>query len=104
MAVVIRLRPRLSISPHKGDGEGNADVSNDPPFRLVRILVLRIQIRMKAGTWNNIAVLVRDPGATLDWSAVDDVRTKICGPRPNDGNWANFFNKFDFDWDVTYQD
>ena len=41
---------------------------------------------------------------TLDWSAVDDVLTKICGPRPDDGNWTKFFNEFDFDWDVTCQD
>ena len=55
---------------------------------------------MNNNTWSNIGVLVRDPGATLDWSAVDDVLTKICGPRPDDGNWAKFFNKFDFDWDT----
>ena len=59
-----------------------------------------IQIRMKAYPWNNIGVLVRDAGATPDWSAVDGVLTKICGPRPDDGNWTKFFNKFDFDWDT----
>ena len=104
MAVMRRLRPGLSISPLKSDGGVNADVSNDPAFRLVRILVFGIQIRAKAYTWNNIGVLVRDPGATLNWSAVDNVLTKICGPRPDDGNWAKFLNKFDFDWDATCQD
>ena len=104
MAVVTRLRPGLSINPHNSDREDNADVSNDPPFRLVRILVFEIQIRVKAYTWNNIGVLVRDPGATLDWSSVDDILTKICSPRPDDGNWAKFLNKFDFDWNATCQD
>ena len=59
---------------------------------------------MKAGTWNNIGVLVRDPRATLDWSAVDDVLTKICSPRPQDGNWTDFFHNFDFDGNATCQD
>ena len=59
---------------------------------------------MNNETWNNIGVLVRDPGATLDWSAVDHVLTKICGPRPDDGNWTKFFNKFDFDRNATCQD
>ena len=67
-------------------------------------MLFRIQIRMKAYTWNNIGILVRDPGATLDWSVVDEVLTKICVPRPEDGNWANVFNKLDFDWDATCQD
>ena len=68
------------------------------------MLVYNPQKHMNNNTWSNIGVLVRDPGATLDWSAVDDILTKICGPGPDDGNWTKFFNKFDFDWNATCQD
>ena len=104
MVVMTRLRPGLSINPHNGDGENNTDVSNDPPFRLVRIMVFIIQRSVNNHPWTNIGVLVRDSGATVDWSAVDNVLTKICGPRPDDGNWVKFFNKFDFDLDATCKD
>ena len=49
-------------------------------------------------------MVVRDLGATLDWSVVDDVLTKICSPRPQDGNWTDFFHNFDFDGNATCQD
>ena len=88
MVVETWLRSGLSISPHyTATKKNSADVSNDPPFRVVRILVYNPQRHVNNNTWSNIGVLVRDPGATLDWSAVDDVQTKICGPRPHDGNW-----------------
>ena len=102
--IIIITARAVNQSPLYGDDEYNTDVNNGPLFHLVRILVNYIQKQVNSDPWSNIGVLVRDPGATLDWSAVDDVRTKICGPRPHDGNWANFFNTFDFDWDVTCQD
>ena len=60
--------------------------------------------RVNSQTWSNIGVLVRDPRATLDWSAVDKTLRKLCGPRPVSGDWADFFNTFSFDWDATCPD
>ena len=84
--IIIITARAVNQSPLYGVDEDNTDVNNGPLFHLVRILVNYIQKQVNSDPWSNIGVLVRDPGATLDWSAVDDVRTKICGPRPHDGN------------------
>ena len=45
-------------------------------------------------------VIVRDPKATLDWSALDPVLKRIFGSRQASGDWSGVFVKYKFDWDA----